>query len=107
MSSDLDLVIRHGTVIDGTGRAGFAGDVAIRGDRIVAVGTVDARGTREIDATDRYVTPGFVDLHTHLDAQIGWDPLRTGCVPLARRVMRYVFPEHWSFLWGEVALYCF
>ncbi|MGZ4733960.1 MAG: N-acyl-D-amino-acid deacylase family protein [Acidimicrobiia bacterium] len=77
MSSDLDLVIRHGTVIDGTGRAGFAGDVAIRGDRIVAVGTVDARGTREIDATDRYVTPGFVDLHTHLDAQIGWDPLLT------------------------------
>lgn len=75
MTSDLDLVIRNGTVIDGTGRAGFAADVAIRGDRVVAVGEVDGRGAREIDATDRLVTPGFVDLHTHLDAQIGWDPL--------------------------------
>lgn len=74
---DLDLVIRNGTVIDGTGSPGVAGDVGIRGDRIVAVGEVEGRGTREIDATDRLVTPGFVDLHTHLDAQIGWDPLLT------------------------------
>jgi len=74
---DLDLVIRNGTVIDGTGRAGVVADVGIRGDRIVEVGEVDGRGAREIDATDRLVTPGFVDLHTHLDAQIGWDPLLT------------------------------
>lgn len=74
---DLDLVIRNGTVIDGTGSTGVVGDVGISGDTIVAVGEVDGRGTREIDATDRLVTPGFVDLHTHLDAQIGWDPLLT------------------------------
>jgi N-acyl-D-amino-acid deacylase len=74
---DLDLVIRNGRVIDGTGRSSFTGDVGIRGDRIVAVGDVDGRAAREIDATDRLVTPGFVDLHTHLDAQIGWDPLLT------------------------------
>jgi N-acyl-D-amino-acid deacylase len=74
---DLDLVIRNGTVIDGTGSAGVVGDVGISGDRVVAVGKVDGRGAREIDATDRLVTPGFVDLHTHLDAQIGWDPLLT------------------------------
>ena len=71
----LDLVIRNGTVVDGTGRPAAVADVGIRGDRIVAVGEVEDRGTREIDATDRLVTPGFVDLHTHLDAQIGWDPL--------------------------------
>jgi len=73
----LDLVVRNGTVVDGTGAARRHADVAISGDRIVAVGDVDERGTREIDATDRIVTPGFVDLHTHLDAQIGWDPLLT------------------------------
>ncbi len=73
--ADVDLVIRNGTVVDGTGAPGRVADVAIAGDRIVEVGAVDGRGAREIDATDRLVTPGFVDLHTHLDAQIGWDPL--------------------------------
>jgi N-acyl-D-amino-acid deacylase len=70
-----DLVIRNGTVVDGTGAAPFAADVAIDGDRVVAVGDVDERGTRELDATDRLVTPGFVDIHTHLDAQLAWDPI--------------------------------
>jgi N-acyl-D-aspartate/D-glutamate deacylase len=70
-----DLVIRNGTVFDGTGAPGAVADIAIRGDRIVAVGEVDGTGAREIDASDRLVTPGFVDMHTHLDAQIGWDPL--------------------------------
>jgi N-acyl-D-amino-acid deacylase len=69
-----DLVIRGGTVVDGTGRAAVRGDVAIEGDRIVAVGDVDTRGRREIDASGAYVTPGFIDVHTHLDAQIAWDP---------------------------------
>jgi N-acyl-D-aspartate/D-glutamate deacylase len=70
-----DLVIRNGTVIDGTGAAGFAADVAIDGDRITEIGVVTGRGTGEIDATGRHVTPGFVDIHTHLDAQLAWDPI--------------------------------
>ena len=69
-----DLVIKGGTVVDGTGAAGFVADVAIDGDRITAVGDVGS-GRREIDATDKLVTPGFVDIHTHLDAQIAWDPI--------------------------------
>jgi len=71
-----DLVIRGGTVVDGTGGPAVRADVAIDGDRIVAVGDVDASGAAEvIEAGGRLVTPGFVDLHSHLDAQIGWDPL--------------------------------
>ena len=68
-----DMVIRGGTVVDGTGRAPFAGDVAIDNGRISAVGTVTAAGREEIDATGRLVTPGFVDIHTHYDGQATWD----------------------------------
>ncbi|GGE16393.1 amidohydrolase [Polymorphobacter glacialis] len=68
-----DLVIRGGTIVDGTGAPAFIGDVAIDGGRITAVGTVTARGTREIDATGHHVTPGFVDIHTHYDGQATWD----------------------------------
>ena len=75
-----DIVIRSGTVIDGTGAAGFAADIAIDGDTITAVGAVDAEGRSEIDASGHIVTPGFVDIHTHLDAQIGWDP---DCTPVS------------------------
>jgi N-acyl-D-amino-acid deacylase len=75
---EADLIIRNGTVVDGTGAAGKRADVAIAGDRIAAVeADIDARGRREIDAEGRVVTPGFVDVHTHLDAQLGWDPLPT------------------------------
>ncbi|MCZ6656132.1 MAG: amidohydrolase family protein [Gammaproteobacteria bacterium] len=70
-----DIVIRNGTVIDGTGVKGIAADVAIDGDRISHVGEVTGEGRREIDATGKLVTPGFVDIHTHLDAQIAWDPI--------------------------------
>jgi N-acyl-D-aspartate/D-glutamate deacylase len=70
-----DLVIRNGQVADGTGAEPVAADVAIDGDRISAVGTVDEKGSREIDADGRLVTPGFVDIHTHLDAQLAWDPI--------------------------------
>jgi N-acyl-D-amino-acid deacylase len=70
-----DLVIRNGNVVDGTGAEPVAADVAIDGDRITAVGDVDGKGTREIDAEGRLVTPGFVDIHTHLDAQLAWDPI--------------------------------
>lgn len=70
-----DLVITGGTVVDGTGGPSRRADVAIDGDRITAVGQVDADGAgRVIDAEGRLVTPGFVDLHSHLDAQVGWDP---------------------------------
>ena len=70
-----DIVIRNGTVIDGTGAKGIAADLAIDGDRISHVGEVAGEGRREIDATGKLVTPGFVDIHTHLDAQIAWDPI--------------------------------
>src|SRR3954470_20562542 len=75
---EVDLIIRNGTVVDGTGAPSRRADVAIAGDRIVAVGEgIDAGGAAEIDAEGRLVTPGFVDVHTHLDAQLGWDPLPT------------------------------
>ncbi|MDH3753035.1 MAG: amidohydrolase family protein [Acidimicrobiia bacterium] len=71
-----DLVVAGGVVVDGTGGEPVRADVAVDGDRITAVGDVDAEGAGiVIDAEGRHVTPGFVDLHSHLDAQIGWDPL--------------------------------
>jgi N-acyl-D-aspartate/D-glutamate deacylase len=73
----MDLVLRGGTIVDGSGAPSFTGDIAISGDRIVEVGKVAARGAREIDADGLLVTPGFVDAHTHMDAQIHWDPLGT------------------------------
>jgi N-acyl-D-aspartate/D-glutamate deacylase len=69
-----DVVIKGGTVVDGTGRAPVRADVAIDGDRVTAIGTLDEGGRREIDASGAFVTPGFIDVHTHLDAQIAWDP---------------------------------
>jgi len=70
-----DLVIRHGRVVDGTGVASKKADVAVAGDKIVEIGDVSISGESEIDATGKTVTPGFVDIHTHLDAQIAWDPI--------------------------------
>ncbi|MCS6925014.1 MAG: amidohydrolase family protein [Candidatus Binatia bacterium] len=70
-----DIVIKNGTVVDGTGRPPYRADVAIQGDRIAAVGKVTDSATRVIDADGHIVTPGFIDIHTHLDAQICWDPL--------------------------------
>lgn len=72
-----DLVIRGGTIVDGTGAPAFKGDIAIDGDRITAVGTVAGDGREEYDATGLLVTPGFVDIHTHYDAQATWDPWLT------------------------------
>ena len=72
-----DIVIRNGRIVDGLGNPAFIGDLAIDGDTITALGEVSESGTREIDADGATVTPGFVDLHTHLDAQIGWDPQLT------------------------------
>lgn len=68
MTTDVDLVLRGGLVVDGTGRAGEHADVAIDGDRVVAIGAgLDVRGRREIDATGLVVAPGFIDPHTHSD----------------------------------------
>ncbi|HEY8216877.1 MAG TPA: amidohydrolase family protein [Acidimicrobiia bacterium] len=72
-----DLVIRGGTVVDGTGAPAVAADVAVDAGRITSVGTVEVEGAHEIDASGRLVTPGFVDIHTHYDGQVTWDPLLT------------------------------
>ena len=72
---EYDLVIRNGRIVDGTGAAAFTGDVAVQGGRIACVGRVAARGRREIDAAGKLVTPGWVDVHTHLDGQATWDSL--------------------------------
>ncbi len=72
MSDKFDLVIRGGTVVDGTGGPAREADVAIFDGQITKVGKVSASGLEEIDAKDRLVIPGFVDVHTHYDAQVTW-----------------------------------
>jgi len=73
MPMEHDLVIRGGTIIDGSGTQAFQGDVAVRAGRISAVGRVDGRGAEELDAHGLTVTPGFVDIHTHYDGQATWE----------------------------------
>ncbi len=68
-----DLVVRGGVVVDGTGAPGRRADVAVTDGRVVAVGD-DLDGADVVDATGRFVTPGFIDIHTHYDAQVFWDP---------------------------------
>jgi N-acyl-D-aspartate/D-glutamate deacylase len=70
-----DLVIRNGTVIDDTGLPKYRADVGLTGDRIAAIGRIADKGKEEIDATGHVVAPGFIDGHTHMDAQVFWDPL--------------------------------
>ena len=74
MSHQYDLIVRNGSVVDGTGTEPFAADVAIKDGVIAAVGTgIEGTAAREIDAAGKLVTPGFVDIHTHYDAQAVWD----------------------------------
>ena len=68
------IVIKNGRIVDGTGEPGFIGDIAIEDGKITAIGTHLDDGDITLDATDRVVTPGFIDPHTHYDAQITWDP---------------------------------
>ncbi|HEV7733296.1 MAG TPA: amidohydrolase family protein [Candidatus Binatia bacterium] len=70
-----DLVLKGGTVVDGSGRPPFEADVVVHDDRIVAVGRHEGPAGDVVDARGKIVTPGFVDVHTHLDAQLTWDPL--------------------------------
>ena len=72
-----DLIIKNGNIIDGTGSAAYSGDVSIKDGVITEIGEINGDAAEIIDAEGMTVSPGFVDIHTHLDAQIGWDPEMT------------------------------
>src|SRR5216683_3087913 len=72
-----DLVIRNGTIVDGTGRPADRADLAIAQGRIAEIGRIQGDASRIIDASEQIVAPGFIDPHTHYDGQICWDPLVT------------------------------
>ena len=71
--NDYDLIIKNGTIVDGTGKKSETADIAIKNGLIAAIGTINGKANQEIDATNLIVTPGFVDIHTHYDGQAIWD----------------------------------
>jgi len=75
--SQAELAIRNAKIVDGTGKTAFNGDVAVSGDKIVAVGKFDGAAAHEIDARGHVLSPGFIDVHTHYDPQLCWDRLAT------------------------------
>ena len=72
-----DLLIKNGMVVDGSGKPRFHADLAVQGGKIAAIGKIDGAARNTIDAAGQIVCPGFIDPHTHYDAQICWDSLTT------------------------------
>ena len=70
-----DLIIRNGFVVNGEGTPGFAADIAVKDGLIAQIGEISGNAAAQIDARGHVVAPGFVDIHTHYDAQICWDPV--------------------------------
>ena len=95
MAAEFDLIIRSGTVVDGTGRTPIEADVGIKGDRVAAIGTLAKSGAEEIDAKGKLVTPGFVDIHTHYDGQAVWDSHMTPSSMAVERHQKSV-PSSWK-----------
>src|SRR5581483_3837444 len=119
--ADFDLVIRGGTVIDGSGAPGRTADVAITGDAIVAIGEVRGRGEAELDAGGLAVAPGFIDVHAHDDAAVVRDPrvdfkvmqgvttdvvgnCGAGVAPVASPGFRDAYPRAWGAILGPCDL---
>ncbi len=74
---DYDIKITGGTIVDGTGNPGYLGDVGIKDGKVVALGQAPGSASKTIDAKGKVVSPGFVDIHTHYDAQVMWDRMMT------------------------------
>ena len=91
---DFDVIIRGGVVVDGTGAAGFEADVAIKDGLIVEIGSVRGTASSEIDAANKVLAPGFIDIHTHYDAQVFWDP---ACTPSVLHGITTVFAGNCGF----------
>ena len=69
-----DLLIKNGLIYDGKGNEAYIADVAVKGEKISKIGEIEDSAKKVIDAKGKIVTPGFVDIHTHFDGQVTWDP---------------------------------